>query len=161
MEIGYQFLKLLWHLPFLSSKNTCWKPFFQLKSIFFMKNTKIKQPYLSAITGGFVHHIFLINHINKKVGEYDWVKALPVVNGVRACMMLVSCLQYSENQLGQVQASWAGLEGQPCSQSLSVYIVDPLRYFSFQPVLHDWCNIGRGMCHPVCGMVHIKKTWKE
>ena len=27
--------------------------------------------------------------------------------------------------------------------------------FSFQPVLHDWCNEGRGMCYPVCGMVHI------
>ena len=23
--------------------------------------------------------------------------------------------------------------------------VDPLNYFSFQPVLHDWCNKGRGM----------------
>ena len=34
--------------------------------------------------------------------------------------------------------------------------VDPLSYFSFQPVLHDWCNKGRGMCYPVCGMVHIK-----
>ena len=34
--------------------------------------------------------------------------------------------------------------------------MDPLRYFSFQPVLHDWCNKGRGMCYPVCGMVHIK-----
>ena len=30
--------------------------------------------------------------------------------------------------------------------------VDP-----FQPVLHDWCNKGRGMCYPVCGMVHIKE----
>ena len=35
--------------------------------------------------------------------------------------------------------------------------VDPLRYFSFQPVLHNWCNKGRGMCYPVCGMVHIKE----
>ena len=35
--------------------------------------------------------------------------------------------------------------------------VDPLSYFSFQPVLHDWCNKGRGMCYPVCGMVHIKE----
>ena len=35
--------------------------------------------------------------------------------------------------------------------------VDPLRYFSFQPVLHDWCNKGRGMCYPVCGMVHMKE----
>ena len=23
--------------------------------------------------------------------------------------------------------------------------VDPLSYFSFQPVLHDWCNKGHGM----------------
>ena len=35
--------------------------------------------------------------------------------------------------------------------------VNPLSYFSFQPVLHDWCNKGRGMCYPVCGMVHIKE----
>ena len=34
--------------------------------------------------------------------------------------------------------------------------VDPLSYFAFQPVLHDWCKKGRGMCYPVCGMVHIK-----
>ena len=32
-----------------------------------------------------------------------------------------------------------------------------LSYFSFQPVLHDWYNKGRGMCYPVCGMVHIKE----
>ena len=35
--------------------------------------------------------------------------------------------------------------------------VDPLSYFSFHPVLHDWCNKGCGMCYPVCGMVHIKE----
>ena len=35
--------------------------------------------------------------------------------------------------------------------------VDPLSYFSFQPVLQDWCNKGCGMCYPVCGMVHIKE----
>ena len=35
--------------------------------------------------------------------------------------------------------------------------VDPLSYFSFQPVLHDWCNKGHGMCYLVCGMVHIKE----
>ena len=36
--------------------------------------------------------------------------------------------------------------------------IDPsLSYFSFQPVLHDWCNKGRGMCYPVCGMMHIKE----
>ena len=35
--------------------------------------------------------------------------------------------------------------------------VDPLSHFSFQPVVHDWCNKGRGMCYSVCGMVHIKE----
>ena len=35
--------------------------------------------------------------------------------------------------------------------------VDPLSYFSLQPVLHDWCNKGRGMCYLVWGMVHIKE----
>ena len=35
--------------------------------------------------------------------------------------------------------------------------VDPLSYFSFQSVLHNWCNKGCGMCYPVCGMVHIKE----
>ena len=35
--------------------------------------------------------------------------------------------------------------------------VDPLSYFSFQPVINDWCNKGSGMCYPVCVMVHIKE----
>ena len=36
-------------------------------------------------------------------------------------------------------------------------MVDPLRYFLFQPVLHDWFNKGCGMYYPVCGMMHIKE----
>ena len=32
-------------------------------------------------------------------------------------------------------------------------MVDPLSYFSFQPVLYDWYNKGNGMCYPVCGMM--------
>ena len=36
-------------------------------------------------------------------------------------------------------------------------MVNPLSYFAFQPVLHDWYNKGRGMCYPVCGFVHIKE----
>ena len=35
-------------------------------------------------------------------------------------------------------------------------MVDPLSDFSFQPVPHDWCNKGRSMCYPVCGMMYIK-----
>ena len=29
------------------------------------------------------------------------------------------------------------------------FMVNPLSYFTFQPVLHDWCY--------VCGMMHIKE----
>ena len=42
-----------------------------------------------------------------------------------------------------------------------VVVVDPLSYFSFQPVLHDWCNKDGGMCNPVCGMVHIKEPLRS
>ena len=34
-------------------------------------------------------------------------------------------------------------------------MLDPLSYFSFQPVLHDLSNKGGGMDH--CGMMHIKE----
>ena len=45
-----------------------------------------------------------------------------------------------------------------CDASLDWSImVDPLSYFSFQPVLHDWCNKGDGMCYPVCRIMHIKE----
>ena len=27
----------------------------------------------------------------------------------------------------------------------------------FQPVLHDWYKKDRGVCYPVCGMMHIKE----
>ena len=46
-----------------------------------------------------------------------------------------------------------------CDGSLDrSFMVEPLTYFSFQPVLHNWCNKGRGMCYPVCGMMHIKES---
>ena len=37
------------------------------------------------------------------------------------------------------------------------FIVDPLNYFSFQPVLHDWCSKGSGMYCPAYGMEHAKE----
>ena len=43
-------------------------------------------------------------------------------------------------------------------------MVNPLSYFSFQPVLHDvdaryipTCVKGCGMCYPLCGAMHIKE----
>ena len=45
-----------------------------------------------------------------------------------------------------------------CDGSLDrSFMVDPLSHFSFQPVHHNWFNKGRGMCYPVCGMMHIKE----
>ena len=35
-------------------------------------------------------------------------------------------------------------------------MVDPLSYFSFHPVLHDWINKSHGMRYTVYGMVDIK-----
>ena len=35
-------------------------------------------------------------------------------------------------------------------------MANPLSYFLFQPVLHNWCNKGRSMCCPVGGIVHMK-----
>ena len=37
------------------------------------------------------------------------------------------------------------------------YPVDPLSYFSFQPLHHDWINKYCGLCYPVCGIVHKKE----
>ena len=37
-------------------------------------------------------------------------------------------------------------------------MVDPLSYFSFQPVPHNWCNKVCGMYYTVCWMGHIKDT---
>ena len=32
-----------------------------------------------------------------------------------------------------------------------------MSYFSFQPVLHHWCNKGCGICYPICGIMPIKE----
>ena len=40
----------------------------------------------------------------------------------------------------------------------------PISYFSFQPVLHDWCNKGCGMCNPVWDDAYkrtLVANWKE
>ena len=46
----------------------------------------------------------------------------------------------------------------PCVVGSILHGVDPLSHFSFHPVLHVGVNKGRGMCYPVCGMMHIKET---
>ena len=45
-----------------------------------------------------------------------------------------------------------------CDGSLDrSFTVDPLRYFSFQPVLHNSCNKRCGICYRVYGMMHVKE----
>ena len=41
---------------------------------------------------------------------------------------------------------------------IQFFTTSPVCYFSFQPVPHDWGNKGGGMCHSVCGMMHIKEA---
>ena len=36
------------------------------------------------------------------------------------------------------------------------FLVDPLSYFSFQLVFHDWSNKVSGMYYPICWLVHVK-----
>ena len=43
-----------------------------------------------------------------------------------------------------------------CSIMVQWVMVDPLSYFSLQPVFHDWFNKGCDMYYPVCGMVNVK-----
>ena len=38
-------------------------------------------------------------------------------------------------------------------------MMDLLSYLSFQPVLRDWCNKGRGVYYPVCGMMLINEPF--
>ena len=37
------------------------------------------------------------------------------------------------------------------------FLPSNIAYFSFQPVLHDWCNKDRCMCYPFYGIVNIKE----
>ena len=43
-----------------------------------------------------------------------------------------------------------------CGLSDQSFMMDPLSYFSFLPVLHNWCDKCHSRCYPVSGMVHIK-----
>ena len=73
--------------------------------------------------------------------------------GVFEASAVLNCPTITKGRRKHSTDVWSGKCHGSSDRSL---MVDPLTYFSFQPVLHDWCNKGRGMCYPVCGMVHIK-----
>ena len=68
-----------------------------------------------------------------------------------------SSLKESSCQNRGAMMNWLEYEDDPGDPISSWFVPILPSYFSFQPVLHDWCNKGRGMCYPVCGMVHIKE----
>ena len=60
---------------------------------------------------------------------------------------------------------WLERDGLGMSNSLNtVYMVDLILVCNIKAIAtgvsrfsHDWCNKGRGICNPVCGVVHIKE----
>ena len=74
---------------------------------------------------------------------YIYIYRLFYCHGLNVCISTVKLTRYLSHT--HTRARGSILHG-----------LNPLSYFSFQPVLHDWCNKGRGMFYPVCGMVHIK-----
>ena len=54
-----------------------------------------------------------------------------------------------------IKLSWACLMS--ILWTLKNVSVDPLIYFSFHPVLNNWCTKAHSMYYPVCQMVHRKE----
>ena len=71
--------------------------------------------------------------------EYSYVQGLPGDRG----------------PAGEPGAKGDNVSFKHSSWRISVNISKDPAYFPFQPVLHDWCNKGCGMCYPVYEMVHI------
>ena len=98
----------------------------------------------------------LLFPINSKVGVFYMYHSKDRITHTTAFVTPV-VEHWQEGEIAQ----WVyPMKDQQHVSSLAVGVVlyhNPLSYFSFQPVLHDWCNKGRGMCYPVCGMVHIKE----
>ena len=77
----------------------------------------------------------------------------PVSDGARKISRSANEIVSIRNEMylcGESAHSWCD------GSSDRFFMVDPLSYFSFQPVLHDWCNKCHGMCYPVCRMMYIK-----
>ena len=80
-----------------------------------------------------------------------------IEKGMKCCLCnkLASKMPYGARCSSVVRAFTHGAMGRRIDPSWGV---NSLSYFSFQPVLHDWCNKGRGMCYPVCVDGAYKRT---
>ena len=105
----------------------------------------------------------MIIHSNEMTLPLWWISFVWSYHGV-ACLSTQNGCEVDEQWLLYLVIVGAGRSAE-VERSLMVrwvvgsilHGVDPLSYFSFQPVLHDWCNKDRGMCYSVFGMVHIKE----
>ena len=84
---------------------------------------------------------------NQRFQRHEWVPGLELFEtidrgfGVRTCQLIDAGKYISVSRV----------------VGLILHGVDPLSYFSFQQVFHDWCNKGRSMCYSVSDMMHIKE----
>ena len=117
---------------------------------------------LQIFCAGTLLHIYWIIKPWPTETCYDWFVVVcsyfHTVLGTH--LSLLSCVYHSELVLHQearcssvVRAFAHGAMGRRIDPSCG----EPIEQFSFQPMLHNWCNKGSGMCYPVCGMVHIKE----
>ena len=68
-----------------------------------------------------------------------------------SCVVFIKCLDKLSGLLCRMCSS--GFDSLPRS-----LMVDPLSYFSFQPVHNEWYNKGHGMRYHICGRMHVKET---
>ena len=101
---------------------------------------------ISEITGSILAPsvLFITSHLSFKYCDIYYTNT--ILNGIIGIYEPHKTSLYD----GKSVRSWCDGSSDWC------FMVDLLSYFSFQPVLHDWCNKGHGMCYPVCGMMHIR-----
>ena len=100
--------------------------------------------------------------IRNCIGTTVWLYALPFY----CCIRIRIRIRIRHREWDVAQA----VEHPPVKVSIIRSILHSgcicsLGYFPFKPVVHNWSIKGCGMCCPVCGKVHIKRSlaayWKE
>ena len=100
----------------------------------------------------------LFSHKREYVNLYSWVHWPAFINSNHYQRPLCSFVQQETQVVMFWSVSylrtwwWSIFPGCDRSSDRSL-LLDPLSYFSIQPVHHNWSNKGRGMCYPVWVML--------
>ena len=86
---------------------------------------------------------------------FYWVYVSRLVSVKRVLMTLQSFKQQLVTEVFKCRGCYILKGVTTLCERLHIHPL-PLRILLFF-FPHDWCNKGRGMCYPVCGMVHIKE----